>query len=282
MKDGGFFGREYIAALEEHYPELAANADRSAVDRVLHVGIIEEWRQSLDTVGVDAPDRLQRITGRPWRSKRSAWLASGLGNDVRHAGARAYKGLILLKPATDLVLYSNLIWELRPRTIIEFGSLQGGSALWFADQLEVLCGHGEVHSFELYHRCISPRAAHPRLQFHRADLRDLASVAAAMPARLPHPWLVIDDAHENLDQLVPYVAGHMRPGDYFVIEDVFCYHPERVGPARAAFGADLLVPVLDRLGFLVDTKYTDAFGLNVTASPNGWLRKGAACDPPAK
>jgi len=31
--------------------------------------------------------------------------------------------------------------------------------------------------------------------------------------------------------------------------------------------------VLDALGFLVDTKYTDAFGLNVTTSPNGWLVK---------
>jgi cephalosporin hydroxylase len=268
-----FFGREYIAALQEYYPELGIDANRSAVDRILHVGIIAQWMQSLDRVGVDAPDRLQRITERPWKSERSAWLASGLGNDVRYAGARAYKGLIVLKPAIDLVLYSNLIWELQPRTIIEFGSLQGGSALWFADQLEVLCGHGEVHSFELYYRCISPRAAHQRLRFHEADLREMSSLSAVLPGPLPHPWLVVDDAHENLENLIPYVTGFMLPGDYYVVEDVFCYHSKRVGRARAAFGADRLATAVDRLGFRVDTKYTDAFGLNVTASPNGWLRK---------
>jgi cephalosporin hydroxylase len=270
-KDHGFFGREYIAALKEHYPELLNGANRSKVDRVLHVGSIERWMRQLDRFGVDAPDRLQRITSRPWGSLRSAWLASGAGKDLRQAGARAYKGLILLKPATDLVLYSNLIWELQPRAIVEFGSLQGGSALWFADQLDALCGDGEVHSFELCYRCISPRASHPRLRFHEADLRNLASVDPGLLAGLPHPWLVVDDAHENLVNLVPYVARFMRPGDYYVVEDVFSYHSRRVGRARMAFGADRVASIFDAMGFLVDTKYTDAFGQNVTASPNGWL-----------
>jgi cephalosporin hydroxylase len=274
-KDHGFFGHEYIAALKKHYPELVNGANRSKVDRVLHVGSIENWIRQLDRFGVDAPDRRQRITARSWGWARSAWLASGAGNDVRHAGARAYKGLILLKPAIDLVLYSNLIWELQPRAIVEFGSLQGGSALWFADQLDALCGgEGEVHSFELCYRCISPRALHPRLRFHETDLRNLASVDPALLATLRHPWLVVDDAHENLVNLVPYVARFMRSGDYYVVEDVFCFHSHRVGRARMAFDADRLASIFDSLGFLVDTKYTDAFGQNVTASPNGWLVRG--------
>jgi len=268
-----FFGREYIAALHEHYPQLVDRAAPAPADQVLHVGIIDQWSRCIDKVGVDAPDRLQRITARPWQSERSAWLASGLGHDVRHAGARSYKGLINLKTAIDLVLYSNLIWELQPRTILEFGSLQGGSGLWFADQLEAMCGWGEVHSFERCYHCISARAAHPRLSFHEADLRDVTTLDAALLARLPHPWLVVDDAHENLEKLVACVASLMRSGDYYVIEDVFSYHSARVGLQRMAFGADRLALTVDRLGFLVDTKYTDAFGLNVTASPNGWLVK---------
>lgn len=34
-----------------------------------------------------------------------------------------------------------------------------------------------------------------------------------------------------------------------------------------------LVSSFHELGFLVDTKYADAFGQNVTTSPNGWLIK---------
>ena len=65
----------------------------------------------------------------------------------------------------------------------------------------------------------------------------------------------------------------MQSGDYYVIEDVFYYHSQRVGRKATAFGADELALVLANIGFLVDTKFTDAFGLNVTASPNGWLVK---------
>jgi cephalosporin hydroxylase len=270
-----FYGREYIDALRAHHPELFA--DGESADRALHIGIVGRWIEHFDTVGVDAPDRLQRLPDRTWRSERSAWDASGAVADPRHAGVHyAYKGLIQLKPAIDLVLYSNLIWELRPRTIVEFGSMQGGSALWFADQLDALCGHGEVHSFELCFECISPRASHPRLHFHRADLRDLATLDGELLARLPHPWLVVDDAHENLERLVPFVAGHMAAGDYYVLEDVFLYHPERTSAVHPVFGAEMVARVaaaFDGLGFLVDTKYTDAFGVNVTASPNGWLVK---------
>jgi hypothetical protein len=153
-----FFGRVYIEALKNHHPHLVSGAAQSTVDRVLHVGIIDKWMQNMSSVGVDASDRLQRIIHRPWKSARSAWIASGAGNSVRHAGVHySYKGLINLEPAIELVLYSSLIWEVRPRTIIEFGSLQGGSALWFADQLEALCGAGVVHSFELNYDCISKR-----------------------------------------------------------------------------------------------------------------------------
>lgn len=69
--------------------------------------------------------------------------------------ALTYKGLINIKTPFDLALYARLIWELQPKTILELGSFQGGSALWFADHMSVLCEvPGEVHSFELHTRCI--------------------------------------------------------------------------------------------------------------------------------
>jgi cephalosporin hydroxylase len=276
--DRGFAGKDYIAALQANRPELFAG-ERPVADRALHVGIIDRWLQNLDILGVDGPDRFQRITNRPWTSEWSAWIASGAGRNVRHAGVHySYKGLIHLKPAIDLVLYSSLIWDLRPRTILEFGSLQGGSALWLTDQLDILCGrdYGDVHSFELCYECIDPRAAHPRLQFHRADFRDLTTLDQTFLARLNHPWLVIDDAHENVADLARLMAQFMVEGDYYVVEDYFLGHPRRSSSVRNAFSpAAVLEAVIgfDELGFVVDTKYTDAFGTNVTAAPNGWLIK---------
>lgn len=264
-KESRFFGKEYVTALKEHYPERIARLSR--IDRELHVGPVDRWVRNFDTFGVDAPVRFQRIADRPWSSEMSAWAVSGGKRfNLRLASAYgSYKGLIRLKPAIDLVLYSNLIWEVQPQTIFEFGSLQGGSALWFADQLHVLCGKGEVHSFELCYECISPRASHPSLHFHKADLRDLGTLDKALFERLPHPWLVVDDAHENLGNLIPFVASRMMSGDYYVLEDVL-----NRASSRTIVG---ITHICNSLGFLVDTKYTDAFGENVTCSPNGWLVK---------
>ncbi len=33
----------------------------------------------------------------------------------------------------DLAIYARLMWELKPRTVIEVGTAKGGSALWLAD-----------------------------------------------------------------------------------------------------------------------------------------------------
>jgi cephalosporin hydroxylase len=261
-----FFGKEYIAALEQHYPEFIEGLHRQTVDRRLHIGFVERWINNLDIVGAEGPDRYQRIVDRPWSSAKSAWGSSGSGPNLRHMGAcGSYKGLIQLKPAIDLVLYSNLIWELEPNAILEFGSLQGGSGLWLADQLEILCGRGEVHSFELCYKCISERASHPRLKFHQADLSDLKTLDRDLLHELPHPWLVVDDAHANLTNLIPFIADFMKPGDYYVIEDVLTN--------MTSAGISAIVRIIGNLGFMVDTRYTDAFGINVTCAPNGWLMK---------
>ena len=47
-----------------------------------------------------------------------------------------YKGVPTLKCAEDLQIYHEILWQLRPRLVIETGTCFGGSALWFADQIE--------------------------------------------------------------------------------------------------------------------------------------------------
>jgi cephalosporin hydroxylase len=51
--------------------------------------------------------------------------------------AYTYKGVRCLKDPFDLAIYTKLIWDLRPKSLIEIGSNQGGGALWFADMLTV-------------------------------------------------------------------------------------------------------------------------------------------------
>lgn len=46
-----------------------------------------------------------------------------------------YRGLPLIKTPFDFALYHLLLWNLKPKTIIEIGSFAGGSALWMGDIL---------------------------------------------------------------------------------------------------------------------------------------------------
>jgi len=255
-----FAGLDYLKALKKHYPLLLKNHPNL-------FGFVGNWLANEKEVGNDQEpaERFVRPENHTFNSLFNAWSFSIRGS-IRWLGASCtYKGLINLKPPFDLVLYSNLIWELQPKTIIEFGSLQGGSSLWFADQQQTLCGGGTVHSFDILNECIHPRAKHPNLHFHEVDLEDLSSLDKKALKSLPHPWLVVDDAHCNLKKLVPYMSSMMKPGDYYIIEDVYVDAPLKVTSDAVA--------LMNKCKLIVDKKYTDAFGTNVTCSPNAWLVK---------
>src|ERR1700753_4277048 len=78
--------------------------------------------------------------------------------------AYRYKGRPLLKNPFDLALYPLLLADAGPRTLIEIGSCQGGSAVWFADQAALLGWELQVHSVD-----VAPPAGvdDPRVHFHR-------------------------------------------------------------------------------------------------------------------
>jgi cephalosporin hydroxylase len=251
---------EYFDAFKRHYPEAMARSGYP-------VRAMRDWARHEQLGADDGPERFVRLEDRKLTMRQNAWQASRNG-DVRWLGAsRSYKGLVNLKSPFDLVLYASLIWELQPKTIIEFGALQGGSTLWFADQLDALCGGGEVHSFELHDKCIHPRARHPRATFHAVDLNNIDRLDMELLQRLPHPWLVIDDAHTNIERLAPVIGGVMEVGDYYVWEDLLL----NIWMTHDAIGR--AIAIARACGLVVDTKYTDAFGLNVTCSPNSWFKK---------
>ena len=60
-----------------------------------------------------------------------------------------YRGCTVIKTAEELQIYHQLFWYLRPRTVIELGVGGGGSAVWFADQLNLLNIPGHVYSMDI-------------------------------------------------------------------------------------------------------------------------------------
>jgi cephalosporin hydroxylase len=162
-----------------------------------------------------------------------------------------WKGIALGKSVYDFALIPMIIWENKPATIIEIGSGEGASAIWMAD----LC-----KSYNLSTKVISmdikpPNIEHERVTFLEGNSKQISDFDTK---NLPHPWIILEDAHVEVNKVVSHFEKHMQIGDYMIIEDT-----------RGKKGSTLEIPNT----LYVDAYYCDYFGLNATSAVNSILRK---------
>jgi cephalosporin hydroxylase len=184
-----------------------------------------------------------------------------------------YRGLPCLKNPFDLALYTLLLFQLAPKTIIEIGSAAGGSASWFSDQTKLLGLQTQILSFDI----APPKDLHvERVTFLRADVYDLKdSLLPSLLADCPRPLLVIEDGpHTYLacKSALNFLHPFMREGDYVVIEDGIVHELDlseyKDGPNRAL--AEHVTKYSDKVS--VDRSFCDYYGQNFTWNTNGYLR----------
>lgn len=186
----------------------------------------------------------------------------------------SWHGRLLVKNPFDFSLYPLVLSTLKPCTVIEIGSYQGGSAIWIADLLRMLEIDGHVHSVDLR----PPQVDHPDVTFHRGDARE-APLPEDLLHRLPHPWLVIDDSDHQY-QTVLYLLRYFHPwltrGDYLIIEDgIVSDLPEAAafegGPVRAIHEF-----LAERPGqYEIDRALCDFWGPSLTWNTDGYLERVA-------
>ena len=188
-----------------------------------------------------------------------------------------YRDRALWKNPFDLALYLRLLGQLRPQTVIEIGTAEGGSAVWFADMMTVLGVGGRVVTVD----CRPPVGlADPRIEVLEGDATDLGStLTSARLAGLPKPWLVVEDSAHTFDvslAVLRFFDPALAPGDYIVVEDGIVralpgeqYLAYEDGPSRA------IEAFLHERGanYSIDTDICDYYGFNVTYAPNGWLKR---------
>ena len=163
----------------------------------------------------------------------------------------------LAKSIYDFALIPMIIWENRPATILEIGSGEGASAIWMADLCKSYNLSTHVYSMDIK----PPNVTYDGVTFHSGDIRNIPYLSDNTlfdVTTLPHPWLIVEDAHINVNEVMKYFAKHMYRGDYIIVED-----------SRSKMQSTLQVPN----ALLVDTYYCDYFGRNATSSVNTILRK---------
>lgn len=165
-----------------------------------------------------------------------------------------WRGMPLFKSAFDFALYPMMIWDVKPKTVIELGSGVGTSALWYADLLESFVISGHIFSIDIR----KVETQRPGVTFIQGDCRKIAQVLPlSLLETLPHPWLVIEDAHVNTAGILLHLRRLMRKSDYLVVED-----SDNKTAVLAQFMREFATE------FMVDRRYTDFFGRNATCSPD--------------
>lgn len=143
-----------------------------------------------------------------------------------------YKGVPLLKNPMDLQVYHEMLWQVRPALVIETGTCFGGSALWFADQLE--SWDGRVFSCDLKDKRDSdicrnpdngwPHVEHERITFAVGDSlsEDLVERATDAARQADGPVVVSLDSDHHADHVLAELERYgplVTPESYCVVED---------------------------------------------------------------
>ena len=111
-------------------------------------------------------------------------------------GTMRWKGYPMYKTTYDFALYPMIIQELKPKTIVEFGTAEGGSAFWMSD----LCDTFGLKDTMVYSVDINKVILRntDRVKFFRGDSNNVETLWDQLDI-LPHPWLIIEDSHVNIN-----------------------------------------------------------------------------------
>jgi cephalosporin hydroxylase len=182
-----------------------------------------------------------------------------------------WMGVRTPKSPLDLWIYQEIIYEIRPATIIECGTAFGGSTLFFASMCDLL-GCGRVISIDVAVRPGRPQ--HDRITYLLGSPVAPEIVATVETLIDPEgPVLAVLNSDYRKDHVLAELELYSRfvtEGSYAIVEhtSVAGYS---IGPAPAAGPMDAVEEFLrGREDFVIDRE-REKFPL--TFNPRGYLRK---------
>lgn len=184
-----------------------------------------------------------------------------------------WRGVPILKYPTDLFVYEEMIYELKPDVILDIGTYKGGSALYFATMFDLMgIDAGRVISVDIESRTGLPE--HTRITYLVGSSTSDAILGQIKELVRPNQRVMafLDSDHRKqhvLNELRAY-SGIVTKGSYLIVEDsninghpVFAdYGP---GPMEAIHEF-----LTESTEFQID-RSREKFLL--TVAPDGFLRK---------
>jgi cephalosporin hydroxylase len=183
----------------------------------------------------------------------------------------SWLGTPLRKCPLDLWIYQEIIHEVKPDVIIECGTFQGGSALFFANICD-LVGNGRVLTIDI--REYEKRPKHERVTFlvGSSTSEEIVKKVRNLVEQDERVMVVLDSDHS-----MHHVLNEMRiygefvtPGSYLIVEDTNINgHPVRPQYDPGPMGA-VRIFLKENEAFAVDAVQEKFY---LTFNPNGYLKR---------
>ncbi len=151
-------------------------------------------------------------------------------------------GRPVIQMPQDIVAMQEILWEVRPRLVVETGVARGGSLILYASLLELIGGDGLVAGVDVEIRPANREAieAHPlarRIRLIEGSSVDPAVVArVADLARERAPVVVVLDSNHTHDHVLRELSLYspfVGKGSYLVVFDTIIEHvPEDLFAGR--------------------------------------------------
>lgn len=182
-----------------------------------------------------------------------------------------YKDVPIIKCPFDYVIYQMILWEVKPDLIIEIGTNRGGSALYFADLLDII-GHGEIHTIDIEDMACAEVKKHPRIKFFKEGYQHYDLKNAEGFEKI----IVIEDGshtYQDVKETISKFNSVVNLGSYFIVEDGII---DKLGWKKIYNGGPnraIKEFIKEDDTFVIERKWCDMFGINATFNTNGFLKK---------
>jgi len=203
-----------------------------------------------------------------------SWVSSEYHKHYVHDSLHrtvTWQGTPIVKNPFDLVVYQELIHELKPDVIVECGTFRGGSTVFFSDMCRI-SGGGSVVSVDIEAR--DDRPQRDNISYVIGSSVDEDTVAEVRSHIKPDDTVMVildaDHSKEHVLSELEVYSDLVTVGNYLIVEDTDINgHPVKPGWGPGPMEAvQELLETTDK--FVVD-KEPERF--SVTFCPNGFLKK---------
>ncbi len=178
-----------------------------------------------------------------------------------------WKGLTLMKDPMTLSVYMMILQELKPKTILEFGTFDGGSALWMEDLINSLQFECDIHTFDINQERIK-LPSYSKVKSHKLDnnkIKEFVIQRSVLFENMKSPILMIEDSHENAVEVIKSIDPFLKSGDYLIVEDTL--------DQKKYQETILSENGINDMNYVVDTFFCDFWGVNNSWNINSIFRK---------